>query len=154
MVGDLVMTQKDVQTELTKPDAIGMGSYNSDSHNVQRFVECGQGGAENEGDVEVAVESVSDPLPVHGAEARQATNLLVPVCMSASHVAYSSLRMEPQYMEIGQAAGVAAAMAIAAGSPVQDIDTPALTAKLRQDGVVMEYHPPVPAPVFLLNRRL
>ncbi len=67
-------------------------------------------------------------------------NLLVPVCFSASHVAYSSLRMEPQYMIIGQAAGVAAKMAIQAGVPVQDIDTARLTRRLREQGAVMEYH--------------
>jgi hypothetical protein len=153
MVSDFVMTQKDVQTDLTKPDAIGMGSYNSDSHNEQRFVNA-EGDAENEGDVQVAANPYQIPYRVLVPRRSQATNLLVPVCFSASHVSYSSLRMEPQYMEMGQAAGAAAAMAIHAGIAVQDIDTQALTAKLRQDGVVMEYHPPVPAPVFLLNRRL
>jgi hypothetical protein len=71
----------------------------------------------------------------------EAQNFLVPVCFSASHVAYSSMRMEPQYMIIGQAAGVAAKMAIDAKRPVQEIDTAALVKKLRSQGAVMEYVP-------------
>jgi hypothetical protein len=67
----------------------------------------------------------------------EATNLLVPVAFSASHVAYSTLRMEPQYMIIGQATGIAAKMAIDAGSAVQLVDVPALQAKLRAKKVVL-----------------
>jgi hypothetical protein len=78
----------------------------------------------------------------------EATNVVVPVCFSASHVAYSSLRMEPQYMIIGQAAGVAIAMALKEGRAVQDIDTGALTATLRKDGAVMEDRPPAIGPAF------
>jgi FAD dependent oxidoreductase len=140
MVSDFVMTQKDVQTDLTKPDPIGMGSYNSDSHNVQRFVNA-QGDVENEGDMQVAAKPYQIPYRVMVPKRAEATNLLVPVCFSASHVAYSSLRMEPQYMIIGQAAGEAAAMALKGGVAVQDIDTKALTATLLKDGAVMEYRP-------------
>ncbi len=142
MVSDFVMTQKDVQTDLAKPDAIGMGSYNSDSHNVQRFVNA-QGDVENEGDMQVAAKPYQIPYRVMVPKRAEATNLLVPVCFSASHVAYSSLRMEPQYMIIGQAAGEAAAMALKGGVPVQDIDTKALTATLLKDGAVMEYRPAI-----------
>jgi FAD dependent oxidoreductase len=142
MVSDFVMTQKDVQTDLTKPDAIGMGSYNSDSHNVQRFVNA-EGDVENEGDMQVAVKPYQIPYRVMVPKRGEATNLLVPVCFSASHVAYSSLRMEPQYMIIGQAAGDAAAMALKDGVAVQDVDTKALTAKLLKDGVVLEYRPAI-----------
>jgi hypothetical protein len=70
-----------------------------------------------------------------------ATNLLVPVCFSATHVAYSTLRMEPQYMIIGQAAGVAAKLAIAGGSAVQDVDARTLRARLQSQHVVFEYRP-------------
>jgi hypothetical protein len=71
----------------------------------------------------------------------QAVNLLVPVCFSASHVSYSTLRMEPQYMIIGQAAGVAARMAIESGKAVQEIDTAALTERLRALGAVFTWNP-------------
>jgi hypothetical protein len=138
MVGEFVMSQKDVQTDLTKADAIGMGSYNSDSHNVYRFVNA-DGNVENEGDMQVAVKPYQIPYSVMLPKKAEAANLLVPVCFSASHVAYSSLRMEPQYMIIGQAAGVAAAMAVKGNKGVQDIDVPALVTKLRESGAVMEY---------------
>lgn len=147
MVGDFVMTQKDEQTDLTKPDPIGMGSYNSDSHNVQRYVTAG-GTVENEGDMQVAVKPYQIPYRVMLPKRKEATNLLVPVCLSASHVAYSSLRMEPQYMIAGQAAGVAAAIAIHARTPVQDIDTHALTDRLIAEGAVMEYRPSMITPSF------
>ena len=138
MVGEYVMTQKDIQTDLTKPDPIGMGSYNSDSHNIQRIVNA-DGFVENEGDMQVAVTPYQIPYRVMLPKRNEATNLLVPVAFSASHVAYSTLRMEPQYMIIGQAAGVAAMMAIQKHLAVQEIDTAALTAALRHQRVVMEW---------------
>ena len=138
MVGEYVMTQKDIQTDLTKPDPIGMGSYNSDSHNIQRIVNA-DGFVENEGDMQVAVTPYQIPYRVMLPRRAQATNLLVPVAFSASHVAYSTLRMEPQYMIIGQAAGLAAAMAMHTQVGVQDIDTAALTARLRSQRAVMDW---------------
>ena len=138
MAGDFVMTQKDIQTELVKRDVIGMGSYNSDSHNVQRYV-TEEGNAQNEGNMEVPVTPYQIPYRVLLPKKSQATNLLVPVCFSASHVTYSTLRMEPVYMIIGQAAGLAAKMAIDKRVAVQDIDTAALTARLRGQRAVMEW---------------
>jgi hypothetical protein len=138
MIGDFVATQKDLQNERTKADVIGMGSYNSDSHNVQRFVNE-KGFVENEGNVEVPVQPYQIPYRILLPKKAEAVNLLVPVCFSASHVAYSSLRMEPQYMIIGHAAGVAAAMAAKSGSAVQDIDVPALQKQLLAEGAVFEY---------------
>lgn len=138
MVGDFVMAQNDIQTSITKEDVIGMGSYMSDSHNVQRF-ENDKGLAENEGDMQVPVKKPYQiPYRVMVPKRAEARNLLVPVCMSASHVAFSTLRMEPQYMIIGEAAGVAAHMAKKADKDVQDIDTSALTARLRELDAVME----------------
>ena len=150
MVSDFVMTQKDLQTDVAKPDPIGMGSYNSDSHNVQRFV-TSAGYAENEGDVQVPVAPYQIPYRIIVPKRSEATNLLVPVCFSASHVAYSSLRMEPQYMIIGQGAGVAAAIALRDGKDVQDIDTRQLTQELMQQGAVMEYREPAIPPAFFRN---
>ena len=141
MVGEYVMTQKDIQIQLTKPDVIGMGSYNSDSHNVQRVVNA-DGFVENEGDMQVPVTPYQIPYRVMLPKRAQAENLLVPVAFSASHVAYSTLRMEPQYMIIGQAAGVAAAMAVRNRVAVQDVDTAALTARLRSQRAVVEYAAP------------
>jgi hypothetical protein len=150
MIGEYVMTQKDLQTDRVKPDPIGMGSYNSDSHNVQR-VATPDGYVENEGDVQVPVQPYQIPYRVMLPKEDQAANLLVPVCLSASHVAYSSLRMEPQYMIIGQAAGVAAAMASKNDKAVQRIDIEALVSKLRSEGAVMEYQPPVLPSSFFQN---
>lgn len=138
MAGEFVMTLRDLQTELTKPDPIGMGSYNSDSHNVQRYVEQ-DGTVQNEGNMEVPVTPYQIPYRVLLPSKKAVVNLLVPVCVSSSHVAYSTLRMEPVYMIMGHAAGVAAKMAIAAGGAVQDVDTKALTARLREQGAVMDW---------------
>lgn len=150
MVSDLVMTQKDVQTDLVKPNPIGMGSYNSDSHNTNRVVGA-DGNVENEGDMQVAVKPYQIPYGVMIPKRAEATNVLVPVCFSASHVAYSSLRMEPQYMIIGQAAGVAAAMTVRNGGIVQDIDQSQLSRRLLQQGAVLEYQPLPPTPPSILT---
>ena len=141
MVGDFVMSQKDVQTELTKPDAIGMGSYNSDSHNVQRYVQS-DGTVQNEGNMEVPVTPYQIPYRILLPKKKEVENLLVPVCVSASHVTYSTVRMEPVYMIMGQAAGVAAKMALDKGIAVQDIDTKQLTAKLREQRAMLEWSRP------------
>jgi hypothetical protein len=138
MVGEYVMSQKDIQTELTKPDAIGMGSYNSDSHNVQRRPAADGQSVENEGDMQVRVTPYQIPYRLMLPRRSEATNLVVPVCFSATHVAYSTLRMEPQYMIVGQAAGVAAKMAIDGSLAVQDVDVEALRAKLRAERAVFE----------------
>jgi hypothetical protein len=138
MIGEYVMSQKDIQTELTKPDAIGMGSYNSDSHNVQRRPTADGTAVENEGDMQVPVTPYQIPYRVMLPRRAEATNLLVPVCFSATHVAYSTLRMEPQYMIIGQAAGIAAKLAIDGRVAVQEIDANALRRKLVSQRVVFE----------------
>lgn len=144
MVGEYVMSQKDIQTELIKPDSIGMGSYNSDSHNVQRRPTEDGRAVENEGDMQVPVKPYEIPYRLLLPKRTQATNLLVPVCFSATHVAYSTLRMEPQYMILGQAAGVAAKMAIEGQMAVQDIDSKVLSAKLLAQRAVL--HQPAQTP--------
>src|SRR5947208_843228 len=117
-----------------------MGSYNSDSHNVQRIV-TPEGNVENEGDMQVAVKPYQIPYRVLLPKRSEATNLLVPVCFSASHVAYSSLRMEPQYMILGHAAGVAARMAIDRHAALQDVDRGALAVKLKAQRAVLDIKP-------------
>ncbi len=136
MVGAYVMRQSDLQTERTKSDSIGMGSYNSDSHNIQR-VAMADGSVLNEGNVEVPVQPYEIAYRSITPKRGEVQNLLVPVCLSASHAAYSSVRMEPQYMIIGQAAGVAAALAVRANSAVQDVSIPALQEELHEHGAVL-----------------
>jgi hypothetical protein len=153
MVGEYVMTQKDLQTDRAKPDAIGMGSYNSDSHNVERIVGR-DGNVRNEGDMQVPVQPYQIPYRVMLPRRVEAENLLVPVAFSASHVAYSSIRMEPQYMILGHAAGVAARLAVGGGKAVQDIDVSALMAKLRKEGAILEYQPNPQGPALQLFPRL
>jgi hypothetical protein len=150
MTSDFVMTQEDVQMDVTKPDPIGMGSYNSDSHNVQRILKP-DGTVENEGDMQVPVKPYQIPYRVIVPKRAEASNLLVPVCFSASHVAYSSLRMEPQYMMLGQAAGVAAALAIRSQRHVQDIDVRQLVSHLMDQGVTMKYNPVSAPPPSILE---
>jgi hypothetical protein len=147
MVGEFVVTQKDLQTHLKKADVIGMGSYNSDSHNIQRLATA-DGAVENEGDMQVPVTPYQIPYRVMLPKRAQATNLLVPVCFSASHVAYSSLRMEPQYMILGQAAGVAAGLALKSDKPVQEIPVASLQEKLKSQGAVFEWVAPAAGPAF------
>jgi hypothetical protein len=136
LVGEYVMRQADLQTERTKPDSIGMGSYNSDSHNIQR-VAMPDGSVQNEGDVQVPVEPYEIAYRSILPKRSEAENLLVPVCLSASHAAYSSVRMEPQYMIIGQAAGVAAALAVHSHGDVHDVVIPELQQKLREHGAIL-----------------
>jgi hypothetical protein len=138
MVGDFVVTQKDLQTDLTKPDVIGMGSYNSDSHNIRRFVNS-RGMAENEGDMQVAVKPYQIPFRVLLPKRAEIENFVNPVTFSATHVAYSSLRMEPQYMILGHAAGVAAWLALRDNKPVQDVSVPELQKVLLDEAAVFEY---------------
>lgn len=136
MIGEYVLTQKDLQIDRTHPDSIGMGSYNIDSHNFERVV-MPDGSVKNEGDTEIPVQPYEIPYGVLLPKRAQASNLLVPVCVSASHVGYSSLRMEPQYMILGQAAGTAASLAVRENVAVQDVNVPALQKMLIQDGAIL-----------------
>jgi hypothetical protein len=136
MLGTYIMKQADLQTERTKPDSIGMGSYNSDSHNIQRVTKA-DGSVTNEGDVQVPVQPYEIPYRIILPLPDQAQNLLVPVCFSATHVAYSSVRMEPQYMILGQAAGTAASLAISKKIPVQQVSVPELQSLLRTHGAYL-----------------
>jgi hypothetical protein len=147
MLGAYIIRQSDLQTARTKPDSIGMGSYNSDSHNVQR-VAMPDGRVWNEGDVQVPVRPYEIPYRVITPQRIDVENLLVPVCLSATHVAYSSVRMEPQYMIIGQAAGDAAALAVHHHRAVQDISITELQRELKKEGAILhlkdEIAPQVP----------
>jgi hypothetical protein len=136
MVGEYMMRQSDLESERTKFDSIGMGSYNIDSHNTQR-VAMPDGTVLNEGDVQFPVEPYEISYRSITPRRSEAENLLVTVCLSATHAAYCSLRMEPQYMILGQAAGTAASLAVNSRKPVQDISIPDLQRKLREHGAVL-----------------
>lgn len=136
MVGAYVMTQHDITEKRTKTDSVGLGSYNTDSHHVQRVVGP-DGLVVNEGDFQVAVEPYAIPYRSLTPKPEDCVNLLVPVCVSATHVAYGTIRMEPVYMILGEACGVAAALAIDGKVPVQQIPVHELQRKLRIQKAVL-----------------
>jgi hypothetical protein len=136
MLGAYVMTQADVMEQRTKDDSVGLGSYNTDSHHVQR-VATKAGAVLNEGDFQVPVQPYAIPYRSLVPKAAECEYLLVPVCMSASHVAYGTVRMEPVYMILGQASGVGAALAIDGKTSVQRIPLEQLRAKLKAQKAVL-----------------
>ena len=137
MLGAYVMTQADIMEDRTKVDSVGLGSYNTDSHHVQRVVQP-DGSALNEGDFQVRVTPYAIPYRSLIPRPSECSNLLVPVCMSASHVAYGTVRMEPVYMVLGHACGVAASMAILEKVPVQAVAIERLTSKLLEQESVLD----------------
>ena len=132
MVSDYVVTQRDCEGLTAVPDGIAYAAYKMDSHNCRRIVADGM--VKNEGNVE---EKIPGPWPIPYRSivpARKACDdLLVPVCVSASHIAFGSLRMEPVFMSLGQVAGLAAAMSLRQGIPVQDVSAVDLMASLARD---------------------
>jgi hypothetical protein len=139
MVSDYVVTENDCRRKRDTPQSVGMGSYNMDSHNCARYV-TPEGFVQNEGDVQVSPGgpyriSYLSIVPKKG----ECPNLLVPVCLSSSHIAYGSVRMEPVFMVLGQSAGTAAALAIDGKLDVQGVDYDKLRARLLADKQVLEY---------------
>ncbi|TAE21138.1 MAG: FAD-dependent oxidoreductase [Cytophagales bacterium] len=136
MVGEYVMTQANCEGKTTVTDGVGMAAYTMDSHNCQRVVveKDGKMMVKNEGDVQVGG---FPPYPVSYRslvpKKSECSNLLVPVCLSASHIAYGSIRMEPVFMVLAQSAALAACHAIDEGVPVQEIDIKKLQARLTND---------------------
>jgi len=143
MVSDYVMTQHNCQGERIAPDPVGLGAYGMDSHHTVRYVDR-EGHVRNEGDVEVGGFS---PYPVSYRsivpKASECTNLVVPVCVSASHIAYGSIRMEPVFIVLGQSAATAAVHAIDEQTDVQSIDYPRLRERLLADGQVLAWTGPL-----------
>ena len=138
MVGAYVMTEFDCLDQRETPNPVGMGSYTMDSHNVQRYIKA-DGYVQNEGDI-----GVHPPRPYEIAykslipKKSQCENLLVPVCLSSSHIAFGSIRMEPVFMTLGQSAATAAVLAINADLAVQDLPYEQLRKRLLADGQVLE----------------
>ncbi len=144
MIGQFVMTENELRKIRPTPDSVGMGSYTIDSHNVQRYI-TPEGYVQNEGDIGVPTGgpyaiAYGSLVPKRG----QCENLLVPVCLSSSHIAFGSIRMEPVFMILGQSAATAAALAIDNQQPVQDVPYQKLRERLLTDGQVLEYTPPKP----------
>lgn len=133
MIGEYVMTEHDVLSKRDVPEPVGMGSYTVDSHNVQRYVKP-DGFVQNEGDI-----GVKTPQPYSIAyrsmtpKREECINLLVPVCVSSSHIAYGSIRMEPVFMILGQSAATAASIAIDEDVSVQEVEYEQLSKQLLKD---------------------
>ena len=154
MVGDYVMTEHECRGDRVAPHPVAMGAYTMDSHNVRRVV-TEKGNARNEGDVEdharysawgadAAKRKQGGKMKPYGIDYGSITpkrgeceNLLVPVCLSASHMAFGSIRMEPVFFALGQVAGTAASMAAANGTAVQDVPYDELRERLLADGQVI-----------------
>ncbi len=140
MTGEYIMTENDVLSKREVPHSVGMGSYNLDSHNTQRYV-TPEGYTENEGDVEHPAPKpyridLGSILPVK----EECSNLLVSVCVSSSHIAFGSIRMEPVFMILGQSAGTVAAMSLDKKIPVHNLKYEDIRTRLLNDGQVLEYN--------------
>lgn len=146
MIGVSIATERTLLDDRSVTRSIGLGAYAMDSHNTQRYVDT-HGGTKaqvkNEGDVQIKV-----PRPYRidfgtiVPRPDECENLIVPVCVSSSHIAYGSIRMEPVFMILGQSAGEAASLAIDEDTRVQDVDYPRLRDRLVAEGQVLEWTTP------------
>lgn len=138
MIGEYVTTEHDVTSKYDTPQSVGMGSYAMDSHNIQRYIKP-DGFVQNEGDIGRHLKSpykisFGSILP----KKEECKNLLVSICVSSSHIAYGSIRMEPVFMILGQSAGTAAALAIEGNMGIHDVPFETIRKKLLEDGQVLE----------------
>jgi len=133
MIGEYLMTQYNCEGLEIVEDVIGMGAYGMDSHHIQRYVNA-DGYVKNEGNVEARVK---EPYPISYRsiipKKEDCTNLLVPICLSATHIAFGSIRMEPVFMVLGQSAATAACLAIDESTSVQELDYQLLKPQLLAD---------------------
>lgn len=138
MIGEYITTENDVLLKREVPRPVGMGSYAMDSHNVQRYI-TPEGYVQNEGDI-----GVPPPAPYsisYGSlipKKEECTNLLVPVCVSSSHIAFGSIRMEPVFMILGQSAAIAACIAIDQKCKIQEVPYQDLRIKLLKEGQILQ----------------
>lgn len=141
MVGEFVMTEHELLKTKPVVDSVGMGSYTIDSHNVQRYI-TPDGFVQNEGDIGV---SAKGPYPISMKslmpKKAEVENLLVPVCVSSSHIAFGSIRMEPVFMILGESASTIASLAIQKEISVQDVDYAEVKPKLIAAGQILNYQP-------------
>ena len=138
MISNVVMTENEVLGKAPVKQSIGMGSYTMDSHNTQRYIKP-DGFVQNEGDIGVHTPPYQIELGSILPLKEECSNLLVPVCLSCSHIAFGSIRMEPVFMILGQSAATLAALAIEKRSGIHEIPYEALKLKLMEDGQVLEY---------------
>jgi hypothetical protein len=141
MIGQYVMTENELLRRRPTPNSIGMGSYGIDSHNVQRYI-TPEGSVQNEGDIGVPTPgpyaiAYGSIVPRRG----QVENLLVPVCVSSSHIAFGSIRMEPVFMILGQSAATSDILALESNQAVQDVPYETLRQRLLEDGQILETPP-------------
>ena len=138
MISDYVMTQKNCERIEIISDPVGMAAYGMDSHNVKRYVND-LGFVENEGNVEAYVEK---PFPISYRSIiprkNECENLIVPVGLSASHIAFGSIRMEPVFMVLGQSAAIIASLAIEKKISVQDLNYNKIKAILIRNGQILK----------------
>lgn len=138
MVSNYVMTQKHCEGIEVVPDAVGMAAYGMDSHHTQRFVNS-HGNVSNEGNVEAHVKG---PYPISYQsivpKKTECSNLIVPVCVSATHIAFGSIRMEPVFMVLGQSAATIASLAIDESMAVQDLNYDKLRQQLLEQKQVLK----------------
>lgn len=137
MIGSYVMTENEIQGKKPVDKSIGMGSYTMDSHNVQRYI-TDEGYVQNEGDIGVHPEK---PYQIHLGtilpKQEECSNLVVPVAVSSSHIAFGSIRMEPVFMLLGQSAATIAVMASEGSSTVQEVSYAKIKERLENDGQVL-----------------
>lgn len=149
MVGAYVTTELDCRRVRVAKDSVGIGSYQMDSHNTQRYV-TEDGLVQDEGDVQVSpggpyVISYGSIIP----KKAECENLLVPAAVSSSHIAYGSIRMEPVFMILGQSAATGAVFAIEAGSAVQDVPYAKLREQLLKDGQSLDLPKGIKAKIYI-----
>jgi hypothetical protein len=138
MIGEYVMTENEIFGRRIVPHPIGMGSYTMDSHNVQRYV-TPEGFVQNEGDLGVTPKSpyqidLGSMLP----KRKECSNLIVPVCVSCSHIAFGSIRMEPVFMILGQDAGILASLAVDKKKIIYEIPYDEIKISLEASGQILK----------------
>jgi hypothetical protein len=140
MVSDLVMTEHHTHGRKVAPQSVGLGSYGTDTHEIRRIVKDGV--VAREGKTAGGRDGAPPYAIGYGAivpKAAECENLFVTFALSASHTAFSSIRMEPVFMVLSQSAATAACLALDAQAPVQRVDYAKLAARLKQDGLMLEW---------------
>jgi len=145
LIGEVVMTEHHCRGREKAAHSVGLAAYNMDSHNAQRYV-TQDGQTRNEGNIEVPVR----PYPISYQsiipKEKECANLLVPIALSSSHIAFGSIRMEPVFMILGQSGATAAMIAIQEGKSLQTIDYAKLRVRLLADRQVLEHESSRPLP--------